>query len=158
MHSYMWLLLCLVVVMSWGVLGVFEKLASNYLTPESALIWVAIGFMLLQPLIASPHSLLQYSTASLIWALVNGVLTGLGFLGLLSAMRHGGKASIVEPLSALYPVLVVLLAPSLLGEKVNLVRGLGVACAVIAVVLLMIETSDGTASSNPETETRANNA
>jgi transporter family protein len=139
MHTYLWLGFCVIVVMSWGVLGVFEKLASNLLAPESALIWVALGFMLLQPLIASPQSLTIYSRASLMWALLNGVLTGLGFLGLLSAMRHGGKASIVEPLSALYPVLVVLLAPSLLGEKVNLLHGMGVAFAVIAVVLLTRE-------------------
>jgi uncharacterized membrane protein len=84
---------------------------------------------------------LEYSTTSLGWALLNGVFNGLGFLSLLAAMRHGGKASIVEPLTALYPVFVVLLAPALLHESIKPLHGLGIACAVIGGMLLSAETA-----------------
>jgi uncharacterized membrane protein len=73
------------------------------------------------------------------WALLNGVFNGLGFLSLMAAMRHGGKASIVEPLTALYPVFVVLLAPLLLHESVRPLHGVGIACAVIGGMLLSAE-------------------
>jgi bacterial/archaeal transporter family protein len=135
MQFIAWLGLCLIVVIAWGVLGVFEKLATDHLAPAAALVWVAIGFMLLQAF-AFPHAIWSYPTSSLIWALANGVLCAFGFLALLTAMRHGGKVTIVEPLSALYPVLVAFLAPHLFGEQPSLHRSLGVACAFAAVVLL----------------------
>jgi len=100
MQVFIWLGLCLVVVIAWGILGIFEKLATDHLRPAVALVWVAIGFMLLQAF-AVPTSFWRYPTSSLAWALANGVLCAFGFLALLSAMRHGGRVSIVEPLSAL---------------------------------------------------------
>jgi len=139
MHPIIWLALCLVVVMSWGVLGVFEKLASNDLPPARALLWVAIGFILVQAAVVFPHAFWQYSAASLTWGLVNGVFTAVGFLALLSAMRHGGKASVVEPLSALYPVLVAFLAPAFLGERTSLLHTVGILCAFVAVVLFTLD-------------------
>jgi bacterial/archaeal transporter family protein len=68
------------------------------------------------------------------------VFNGLGFLSLMAAMRQGGKASIVEPLTALYPAFVVLLAPTLLHESIKPLHGLGIACAVIGGMLLSAET------------------
>jgi bacterial/archaeal transporter family protein len=135
MQFFLWLALCLVVVIAWGVLGLFEKLATDHLPPAAALVWVALGFMLLQG-VAFPHAFWRYPTPSLMLALANGVLCAFGFLALLSAMRHGGKVSIVEPLSALYPVLVACLAPHLFGEQPTLRRSLGVACAFAAVLFL----------------------
>jgi bacterial/archaeal transporter family protein len=135
MQFFLWLGLCIIVVIAWGVLGLFEKLATDHLAPAAALVWVAIGFMLLQA-VTFPHVFWRYPTSSLIWALANGVLCAFGFLALLLALRHGGKVSIVEPLSALYPVLVAFLTPHLFGERASLQHSLGIACAVAAVVLL----------------------
>ncbi|HWC16333.1 MAG TPA: EamA family transporter [Terriglobales bacterium] len=149
MQFFIWLGLCLVVVMSWGVLGVFEKLASDELSPARALVWVAIGFLILQASIAFPHAFWRYPLSSLTWGLVNGLLTAVGFLALLSAMRHGGKASIVEPLSALYPVLVAFLAPRFFGERASLQHTMGVVCAFVAAVLFTLERSEEVNSARP---------
>jgi len=51
-------------------------------------------------------------------------------------MKSGGKASIVSPFCALYPLLVVVAAPIVLHESITPVQGTGVLCALIAVVLL----------------------
>jgi transporter family protein len=136
----MWLWLSALVLLSWGTLGLFQKVAMNHICASAALIWAAAGFMLLQPLLFPGGSVFEYSTKSLGWALLNGVFNGLGFLSLMAAMRQGGKASIVEPLSALYPVFVVLLAPALLHESIEPRHGLGIACAVIGGMLLSAET------------------
>lgn len=66
-------------------------------------------------------------------------LQWLGMLCLMAAMRHGGKASIVESLAALYPVFVVMLAPALLRERLSAFHLLGVGCAALAGVLLSAE-------------------
>jgi uncharacterized membrane protein len=59
----------------------------------------------------------------------------------MAAMRQGGKASIVEPLTASYPVFVVLFAPLLLHESIKPLHGLGIAGAVIGGMLLSAETA-----------------
>jgi uncharacterized membrane protein len=135
-----WLWLSALVLVSWGTLGLFQKLAMNHISASAALIWAAAGFMLLQPFLFPGNSVFEYSAKSLSWALLNGVFNGLGFLSLMAAMRKGGKASIVEPLTALYPVFVVLLAPALLHESIKPLHGIGIACAVIGGMLLSAET------------------
>jgi uncharacterized membrane protein len=117
-----------------------NRVGMNHISASAALVWASAGFMLLQPLQFPGTSILEYSTTNLGWALLNGVFNGLGFLSLLAAM-HGGKASIVEPLTALYPVFVVLLAPALLHESIRPLHGLGIACAVIGGMLLSAETA-----------------
>jgi transporter family protein len=100
MYSSTWLL-CFVVLLSWGALGIFHKLAMNYVSAETALLWAAAGCLVFQVTLFPGKSIFAYSSSSLGWALLNGLFNGLGLLTLMSAMRSGGKASIVEPLSAL---------------------------------------------------------
>ena len=136
-----WLWLSALVLLSWGTLGLFQKLAMNHICAPAALIWAAAGFMLLQPLLLPARSIFEYSTMSLGWAMLNGVFNGLGFLCLMAAMRNGGKASIVEPLTALYPVFFVLLAPALLRENMKPLHAFGILFAVIGGMLLSAETA-----------------
>jgi transporter family protein len=51
-------------------------------------------------------------------------------------MKSGGKASIVAPFTALYPIVVVLLAPFVLHESITFLQTIGILCSLIAVVLL----------------------
>jgi transporter family protein len=100
------------------------------------MIWLAVGFMVLLPWLIPGSRLLDYSLRSILWGLASGVLNALGAWALLAAMRSGGKASIVAPFTALYPLVVVIAAPLVLNESVSLVQGVGVLCALVAVVLL----------------------
>jgi len=70
------------------------------------------------------------------YILISAALNAIGAWALLAAMKHGGKASIVVPLTALYPLVVVLTAPIILHESISFFQGLGVISALIAVVLL----------------------
>ncbi len=139
MNGSLWMSLAILALLSWGAVGVFQKMAVDRIGVQTALVWVAVGFMLLQPLVLPTISVLNYSSRSLICALLNGICNGLGILCLLAAMRHGGKASIVESLAALYPMFVVLLAPVLLHERLSAFHLVGVGCAVLAGVLLSAE-------------------
>jgi transporter family protein len=136
-----WLWLSAILILSWGTLGLFQKLAVNHIPASAALIWAAVGFMLLQPFLFPGASIFEYSWKSLSLALLNGVFNGLGFLSLTAAMRNGGKASVVEPLTGLYPVFVVLLAPALLHEHIKPIHALGISCAIVGGMLLSAETT-----------------
>ena len=134
-----WLFYAVLVLVSWGVVGIFQKLATNHISAGSTLILLIVGFLLFQPFVYPDKPLSSYPTRAIVYGLLSGLLSNLGAWGLFEAMKSGGKASIVAPFCALYPLPVVLLAPVVLHESITLLQGVGVACALTAVVLLSQE-------------------
>jgi uncharacterized membrane protein len=134
-----WFAPALVVLLSWGVVGIFQKLATNHVSARSTLIWQTVGFSLFLPFVWPDGSLEEYSKLGLAYGLLAGTLTNLGSWFLFAALRSGGKVSIVAPFCALYPLVVVLLAPVLLRETVTGLQAAGVVCALVAIVLLSLE-------------------
>jgi len=144
MHGSLWLVLAILGLISWGAVGVFQKMSVDRIAVRTAFVWVAAGFMLLQVVVMPTVSWMNYSSKSLICAVLNGICNGLGILFLLAAMRHGGKASIVESLAALYPVFVVMLSPALLRERLSTFHLAGIGCAVVAAILLSVDSPAST--------------
>jgi transporter family protein len=131
-----WLWPATVVLITWGVVGLLQKLSTNYLSAESALIWLVGGYFLLLPWLYPGKSVLSYPVKSLGYTMLSAGLNTLGAWALLAAMKAGGKASIIVPLTALYPLIVVLSAPIILKETITRLQGVGVLCALAAVFLL----------------------
>ena len=139
LHVAPWFWFAVITLMAWGVVGLLQKLSTNYISAESSLIWLVVGFLLLEPLFYPGKAVLHYSGWNLTWALLSGVLNALGAWALFAAMKSGGKASVICPLTALYPLVVVLLVPFILRESITLLQATGVLCALIAVALLSTE-------------------
>jgi transporter family protein len=131
-----WIWFVVVTLLTWGVVGLLQKLSTNYISAESSLVWLVVGFMLLEPLLYPGQAVFHYSRWNLGWALLSGVLNALGAWALFAAMKSGGRASIVAPLTALYPLIVIVLAPFILHESITRAQIVGVLCSLIAVVLL----------------------
>ncbi|MGC1359608.1 MAG: DMT family transporter [Silvibacterium sp.] len=136
MHVPPWFWYAVVTLVAWGIVGLLQKLSTNYISAESSLIWLVVGFLLLEPLLYPGKAVLHYSAWNLTWALLSGVLNAVGAWALFAAMKSGGKASIVAPLTALYPLVVIMLVPFILHESITRLQVVGVVCALIAVVLL----------------------
>lgn len=136
MHVPPWFWFAVITLLTWGIVGLLQKLSTNYISAESSLIWLVAGYVLLEPLFYPGKTTLHYSAVSLTWALLSGVLNALGALALFAALKSGGKASIVAPLTALYPLVVIALAPFVLHEYITKVQLIGVLCSLIAVFLL----------------------
>jgi|ERR1700740_1058719 bacterial/archaeal transporter family protein len=136
MHFPLWLWYSAITVVAWGVVGLLQKLSTNYISAESSLIWLVVGFLLLEPLFYPGAAVFHYTGWNLTWALLSGALNALGAWALFAALKSGGKASIVAPLTALYPLVVIMLVPFVLHESITRLQVVGVACALIAVVLL----------------------
>jgi len=141
MHLPPWFWFGLITLISWGIVGLLQKLSTNHLSAEWALVWLAIGFFILEPWLYPGKVLFTYSTRGLEWALASGFFNALGAWALLAALKSGGKASIVAPFTALYPIVVVFLAPFILHESISALQAVGIVCALIAVVLLSTESS-----------------
>ncbi len=135
-HLAPWFWFVAITLLSWGVVGLLQKLSTNHVSAESSLIWLVVGFLLLQPVLYPGKSLFGYSGWNLTWALLSGALNALGAWALFAALKNGGKASIVAPLTALYPLVVILLVPFVLHESITRLQALGLTCSLIAVVCL----------------------
>lgn len=136
MHVPPWFWFAAVTLLTWGIVGLLQKLSTNYISAESSLIWLVVGFMLLEPVLYPGRGLIHYSGWNLVWALLSGVLNALGAWALFAALKSGGKASIVAPFTALYPLLVIAVVPFVLHEHITKTQMAGVFCSLIAVVLL----------------------
>ena len=142
MYFAPWFWFAVVTLLSWGVVGLLQKLSTNHISAESSIIWLVVGYMLLEPVFYPGRSIFGYSKLSVAWALLGGLLNTLGAWALFTALKCGGKASVVVPLTALYPLLVILLVPLTLHESITLLQVVGILCSLVAVVLLSSE-SDG---------------
>jgi len=131
-----WLALALVSLGLWGIWGVFCKVATQHLGPQVAYLIGIFGYV---PVLG----ILLYETGGKApwhpwgWAaaLAAGMSTGFGLFFFFRAL-HTGTASVVVPLTSLYPVVTVLLSWLFLGENLSPRQLTGLILAMAAVWLL----------------------
>jgi len=136
MHLTAWLTFTILALVCFGVVGLLQKLSTDLVSAEAALVWLIVGFLFLQPFLYPGRSLLIYSMRSIGFVFAAGVLNALGSWAILAAMKTGGKASVVVPFTAVYPSVVCLVAPLLLHEHISTLQGIGIACGLAAIFLL----------------------
>jgi transporter family protein len=135
-----WFLYALVALFFWGASGVTLKLSTNAISTKKSFLWFCVAMVVITLGLLPFFSFDWGLTAKLtIFALIGGTLNGLGVLTSFAAMETGGKASVVTPLTCLYPIITVLLAISLLGEHLTMAQIVGSALAIVSGVLLAIE-------------------
>jgi len=131
-----WYLYTLLTLSQWGLWGICSKLASTYSKPKQALLFQSVGvvaFALLVLLIEKFR--IEWSLPGFSWAAAGGFFAFVGFLTFFAALE-GGKASTVITLSALYPLVTILLSIAFLHEKLSARQAVGIGFALIASVLL----------------------
>jgi drug/metabolite transporter (DMT)-like permease len=135
-----WMAYAVVALVLWGVGGVLQKVATNHISTELSTVFFALAFIPVAAVTAMIAPItLQLTPAAWALTLAFGALIGVGTLILFAAYR-GGKASVVTALYALYPAVTVLLAGPILGEKIDLAKGVAIALALVAGVALSHET------------------
>ena len=131
-----WLVPSILALLCYGLWGFFPKLAAQHLDPKNVVIYQTFGTVLMTlviPLLPG-YKWEGYQPASLF-----GLLTGLvGVIGNLffTIALSKGKASIVTPLTATYPIITLLLATIFLREAISIRQRVGIALAFLAALLL----------------------
>lgn len=132
-----WLIMAACCVGTWGVWGFLAKLTTSRGVHPLALsavssitgavvTWIAIFFI--QPPFAR-------GGGNLLMALLTGICGSLGGIAFFFALGYG-RASIIVPLSSLYPAITILLSLIFLGERPTPLQGVGVFFALVASILL----------------------
>jgi bacterial/archaeal transporter family protein len=134
-----WMVYAGIAVVLWGVCGIFMKLGTNSISARSMVIWVTVGFLCLVPVMWSFAPLSELSARTIGIGLLGGVVNGLGNWAVFACLEKGAKASVAIPLTALYPLVTVLLATVFLKERPTPLQWFGIVVALAAGALLSYE-------------------
>jgi transporter family protein len=133
-----WLILSLGSIFWWGLFGFLAKIGSDQVSPQQLYLFFMIGMLpLVIVAILKQGGRLDIDRLGAGYGIVNGVFSGLGLLAYYAAME-AGKASIVGPVTSLYPLVTVILALALLKECLNRVQKIGVGLAISSIVILSL--------------------
>jgi transporter family protein len=134
-----WLFYSLLANVAWAAWSVVSKVVSNEMDASSNQVFFTLGLLpLIVMVLCSPRvrdRSLQRRTGQAC-AFLTGILGGAGNIAFFHALALGGKASIVISVTALFPLVTVILAVSLLHERVSPQQKLGLILALAAIYLL----------------------
>ena len=127
-------------IVFWGVTGFLQKISSNHLSGELSSLWFLSAFLPVAGLILWREPLTTQVPPK-VWLLAAalGLFFALGNFALLEACACQGKASVVVPLTALYPLVSVPIAILFFGERISARESLGIVMALASVVALSYE-------------------
>lgn len=136
-----WMLLSLLTVLLWGVWGLESKIIVDRISPWMNQVLFSVGLVPPLILVLVAKNLRRVNGSAFygsFYALLTGVLGGIGNIALYIALAGDGKASIVVPLVGLAPMITVVLALVWLKEKLNRTQWIGVALAMVSIYFLSI--------------------
>jgi uncharacterized membrane protein len=148
-----WLGYSFACVALWGLASLIMKVATRDVSAAQSTFWFLAAFVPLagliliwQPALIVPDKI-HWNWHWTDWLAVSalGATYGLGNLSVLAAYRAGGKASVVTPLTGMYPVVTIPLAIGFFGERVGWLRGTGMLLALAAAAALAFEPESATA-------------
>ncbi len=137
-----WLLWSLATIVLWGTWGLVSKIASAGVDAFVNQLLYTAG---LAPLLIFVAWTVHKRRATerrdgratgVFWAFLTGILGGVGNIAFFQALVKGGKASVVAPVTALFPMVTVLLALIFLRERLGRVQWVGLGLAFVAIYLL----------------------
>ena len=131
-----WFVPAVAALMLWGVWGLFQKLATNQMTPRNVYLAAVLGMIVVALVVFAMSDVpLQMNARGVFLALLAGICSSLGGFLFLHAISRG-KASVVIPFTALYPLVTIILSVTVLNETLTARQGVGIVMALISMVLL----------------------
>jgi transporter family protein len=119
----------------WGLWAFLVKVASRDLNPfQMQALFVAGMLPLIALALFRTRLAIQTDRLGVTYGMLNGVLATLGMLAFYAAMERG-RASIVGPVTALFPIVTIAGSMVVLNERLNAVQCAGIVFALAAIVL-----------------------
>jgi bacterial/archaeal transporter family protein len=137
-----WIFYACVATLCWGVVGLLQKLGTNRVSSRSLLVWLVAGFVVMLPALWGNGDITGLGWRVLLIGLLGGTANGFGSWALFEALERGAKASVAVPLTALYPLVTIVLARIFLAETLTFRQWAGIALAVAGGAMLSYETEE----------------
>jgi transporter family protein len=133
----LWVLPAFGAFIVWGLWGFLPKITVRYISPKSALVYEILGGMLVAIVVLYTLNFrLDIHSKGIALGITTGILGFLGALFFLLAVSEG-PLSLIAILTALSPVMSVLLAILILNEPLTLKQGMGIIFALAAILLIL---------------------
>jgi uncharacterized membrane protein len=134
-HAWYWLAPALMSFFWWGLFGFLAKLGSADVNAYDMQILFTAGAVPIAAYILAQRLRMRADRDGRIIGIVIGIIAGLGGITYFAAMARG-KASIVGPVTSLFPLVTVVLATAVLKERLNKAQAVGIALALISAAML----------------------
>ena len=134
-----WFWYSVLCVLCWGGWALLSKLGSREIPPETMQFLFTVGALPVGlALLIGRRGKLEKSAKGISYAVVNGILSGIGGLTLFAAYHTNGNTSLITVATSLYPMITVVLAVLILRERLTATQVLGLAFAGAAIVLFSL--------------------
>ncbi len=146
-----WLLWTILAIACWGVWAVIPSEIGSALTAQQQQALCTIGLLPLLVILASrsESATQENRRRGKGISFAAGICSALGNIPYFDLLSRGENAATVVPLTAMYPLVTVLLAVVFLKERLNIVQLLGLALSMAAIYLFNVtrESESGMISS-----------
>jgi len=138
----LWLFWSLITIVMWGTWGLVSKIASGGVDAYMNQLLFTAGIAPLLIFVSwkvgrgASGEKREGRGRGVFWAFLTGILGGVGNMAYFQAMVKGGRASVVTPVTALFPMVTVLLALIFLKERLGRLQWAGLGLAFVAIYLL----------------------
>ena len=131
-----WLLPTGLALFAWMFWGFLPKLAARHINAQSAMIYQVLGGLVIGlAVLINLKFKVDFNVPGMLYGLAIGLL---GFFGALMYLVAASKGPLVlvAPLTALYPLGVIILGFIFLDETVSLKQGIGIAFSMLSIYLI----------------------
>ncbi|HEX7862426.1 MAG TPA: EamA family transporter [Verrucomicrobiae bacterium] len=145
-----WFLWAVLAVVCWGLWAITSKLIGDALSAGQSQAVSTLGIL---PVLwflerySKPERRHSEAKEKLrkgrVPAIAAGLAVCVGNVAYYHALKIGGKAATVVSVTALYPLVTVLLAILILREKFNLVQMIGIALSLVSIAIFNIASAEG---------------
>ena len=137
-----WFLWTILAVICWGLWAIVSKMVGESLTPAQSQALSTTGILPILFLLAMRRGVRpgRHHKFGIGAALGAGVLTCLGNVVYYTLLKNG-KAVTVVPLTAIYPVVTVMLALVFLHERLSATQWLGIGLSLVAILLFNVQST-----------------
>ncbi len=131
-----WFFYAVLSLLLYGFWGFFPKLAVKEISPESALVYEIVGALCVGiTTILFMGFNVDFSPKGFLFAFLTGISGMVGTLFFFKATK-GGPVSVVVSLTALYPLITIILGAIFLKEPITFRQFVGMAIALFAIYLM----------------------
>jgi len=132
----LWLAYTILAALSWGFWGVMTKFNSGEINPFVNHFLFSAGMIFTLPFILPRCRIKDANLKGILWGIGGGILAVIGNVSVYQSFSTGGQASVVIPLTNLYPMGTIVVALLVFKEKLHWLNGAGILVVVPAIIML----------------------
>jgi len=132
----LWLFYTILAALSWAIWGILTKYISGNINPYTYHILFTIGMLFSLPFVIYRIKNKKVNIKGIFLGTCTALLAVTGNISVFQSLKLGGQASVVIPLSNLYPLITILIALVIFREKLSWINGLGILIVLSAVFIL----------------------